>query len=57
MPNEFWKVYNYLSLQWYEKEYGKLDHASRWYEPAMLLLESMFSGRIVTRRMKSLRDS
>lgn len=46
MPNEFWKVYNYLSLQWYEQEYGKLESKDRWYEHAMLLLERMFPGRI-----------
>jgi hypothetical protein len=39
MPKEFWKVYNYVARNWYEREYG-VD-TPRWYYHAMVFLEEV----------------
>ena len=41
MPAEFWRVYNYLALQWFETEYGRIAESERWYQPAMAFLEDL----------------
>lgn len=38
MPAAFWRVYNYLALQWYETEYGRGGH---WYIDAMTFMEDL----------------
>jgi hypothetical protein len=38
---QFWRVYNYISGQWYAQEYGKVEAANRWYQPAMIFMESL----------------
>jgi hypothetical protein len=43
MPAEFWRVYNYLALQWYETEFG-VSHDC-WYFDAMVFLEDLAATR------------
>lgn len=49
MPPAFWRVYNYVALNWYELEYGAVEPSQRWYQPAMLWLES-FADQIRSNR-------
>ncbi len=45
MRKEFWRVYNHVARQWYEREYGMVEPAERWYYPAMLFLERIAEGQ------------
>ena len=47
ITNEWWRVYNRIATAWYEQEYGQIETAERWYEPAMVMMESMQPGRVI----------
>ena len=35
MNEAFWRVFNYLALQWYDLEVGKVEEKDRHYQRAM----------------------
>lgn len=37
----YWRVYSYLSLRWYECEYGRIEQSAQSYGNAMRLMEDI----------------
>lgn len=37
------RVLGYVERRWYEMEYGKVEHADRWYDPASIFLQERYS--------------